>query len=138
MALASRKSRIGYSSAWANEKCQALALLTRSLGQRVPEAARYVHRTLLEGASSGSYPPDAKYARRPKRLSIDVKTKLTIRAARWRIDASPAGPIHAFRESDSGLFQKLTWLTVMSCGRRRFGLWTDSWVSCADSANHIT
>src|SRR5439155_6832834 len=45
MALASWKSRIGSSSALANEKCQALALLTRSLGQRLPEAARYVHRT---------------------------------------------------------------------------------------------
>jgi hypothetical protein len=29
----------------ANEGCQALALLTRSLGQRAPGAARYVHRT---------------------------------------------------------------------------------------------
>ena len=33
-----------------------LALLTHSLGQRRPEAARYVH-PAPEGASSGSYPP---------------------------------------------------------------------------------
>src|SRR5580692_6785196 len=36
--------------------CQGLALLTRSLGQRRPGAARYVHRT-RKGASSGSYLP---------------------------------------------------------------------------------
>src|SRR5215831_643518 len=38
-----------------------LALLTRSLGQRRPEAARYVHHT-PEGASSRSYLPSEKYA----------------------------------------------------------------------------
>src|SRR3954453_13068744 len=34
MALASRKSRIALSSAGANQVCQVVALLTRSLGQR--------------------------------------------------------------------------------------------------------
>lgn len=33
---------------------------------------------------------------------------------------------------------KLIAVAAICCGRRRFGLWTDSGVSCADSANHIT
>src|ERR1700677_2496842 len=54
------------------QDCQRLALLTRSLGQRKPGAARYIHRT-RKGASSGSYLPDEKYAPRLPELSIELQ-----------------------------------------------------------------
>ena len=44
----------------------------------------------------------------------------------------------ASRESDSGLFSQQELTRTKSCGRALLCLWMDSWVGCADSANHIT
>src|SRR5665213_3156525 len=61
--FASRKSRIALSSAGANQACQVVALLTRSLGQREADKARYVNRS-AKGATSRSYQPNRKLAQR--------------------------------------------------------------------------
>jgi hypothetical protein len=63
----------------------------------------------LEGRKQRVVSTLRKYARRPKRLSIDVKPKLTIVAARWLNRRVASVPDSHLRESDSGLFQKLTY-----------------------------
>jgi hypothetical protein len=70
---------MGSSSALANEKCQALALLTRSLWQRMPEAARYVHRT-PQGAQAAGRTYPTQNMRPGKSACQSWRQKLTIKA----------------------------------------------------------